>query len=299
MRSSLSLLLVCVLPLSALAKPAAKPAAPEPASYAEIRQAFGFLPGFLKAAPPELADTLWMDFKELSMQETALPAKIKDLISVAVASQIPCKYCLYADTKFAMMDGATDAELKNAVLMAALTRKWSTVLNGSLQDENEFKKELDGAFAYVKKQMAAGKAPPAVQVTDGASALKDIQSTFGMVPSFLKHYPVKALASAWLEMKQVQFNPQTALPGKYKELIGLAVAAQIPCKYCLYGHREAAKMNGATPDEIDEAIAIASDTRHWSAFLYGIQYDEKTWQREIDQAQKNMAKQMAAAAPAK
>ena len=33
-------------------------------------------------------------------------------------------------------------------------------------------------------------------------------------------------------------NPNSALSGKAKELIGLAVAAQVPCQYCIYAHTE-------------------------------------------------------------
>ena len=47
-------------------------------------------------------------------------------------------------------------------------------------------------------------------------------------------------------MKTLQLNPNTALPGRTKELIGLAVAAQIPCHYCIVAHTEFAKLNGAS-----------------------------------------------------
>ena len=49
-----------------------------------------------------------------------------------------------------------------------------------------------------------------------------------------------------------------ALEPKTKELIGLAVAAQIPCEYCVYYHTKAAKADGATAAQIKEAIAMAS-----------------------------------------
>ncbi|HTM44521.1 MAG TPA: carboxymuconolactone decarboxylase family protein [Polyangiaceae bacterium] len=268
------------------------PAGPEPASYGEIRQMFGMVPSFFKMLPPNLVDASWKEFKDLWMQETSIPAKYKDLISVAVASQIPCKYCISSDSQFATFDGASDQELKEAVLMASLTRKWSTVLNGSLQDDAEFRREADKIFAHVKQAMAAKKAPPVVQVTDGKSALQDIQGTFGSVPTFLKRYPESSLAGAWLTLKQVQLNPQTAVPGKYKELIGLAVASQIPCKYCLYFHREAAKMNGATQNEIDEAVAVASDTRFWSTYMHGVQLDEQVFNREVKDVLDHMKAQM-------
>src|SRR5690349_5732261 len=70
--------------------------------------------------------------------------------------------------------------------------------------------------------------------TSVVEARADIQVTLGFMPSFLKALPEAALPGAWAQMKALQMNPDTALDGKTKELIGLAVAAQVPCKYCIY-----------------------------------------------------------------
>jgi AhpD family alkylhydroperoxidase len=56
-------------------------------------------------------------------------------------------------------------------------------------------------------------------------------------------------------------NPAGALDGKTKQLIGLGVAAQIPCAYCVYAHTKAAKAAGATDAQIKEAIATAALVR--------------------------------------
>ena len=85
-------------------------------------------------------------------------------------------------------------------------------------------------------------------------------------------------------MKGLQLNPNTALPGRTKELIGLAVAAQVPCRYCIVAHTEFAKLNGASAAEIGEAVAMAAITRHWSTFLNGIQTDEAKFRAEIAHA---------------
>jgi AhpD family alkylhydroperoxidase len=45
--------------------------------------------------------------------------------------------------------------------------------------------------------------------------------------------PDQALKPLWDEY-QVVLNPTGALDGKTKQLIGLGVAAQIPCAYCVY-----------------------------------------------------------------
>ena len=81
----------------------------------------------------------------------------------------------------------------------------------------------------------------------------------------------------------MQLNPATPLDGKSKELIGLAVASQIPCTYCIAFHTEAAKLNGATDQEIREAVAMAAITRHWSTILNGSLTDEAQFRKEVDQ----------------
>ena len=116
-----------------------------------------------------------------------------------------------------------------------------------------------------------------------AAAYKDIETTIGQVPSMFKAFPEIGIAGAWAEFKSVQLNPATALDGKTKELIGLAVSAQIPCQYCIYFHTKAAKLNGATDQEIGEAVAMASISRHWSTVLNGMQVDPATFARETDE----------------
>src|SRR5215471_21744327 len=62
---------------------------------------------------------------------------------------------------------------------------------------------------------------------------RDIEQTLGSVPTFFKLFPEIGIAGAWAEFKSVQLNPHTKLDGKTKELVGLAVSAQIPCQYCI------------------------------------------------------------------
>ncbi len=104
-----------------------------------------------------------------------------------------------------------------------------------------------------------------------------------MVPGFFKMFPEEGIAGAWEEMKAIQMNPQSAIPGKYKDLIGLAVAAQIPCKYCVYFHTKVAKVEGASDREIKEAVAMAAIVRHWSTYLNGIQLDDAAFKKDSQQ----------------
>jgi AhpD family alkylhydroperoxidase len=222
---------------------------------------------------------------------TALSGKVKELIGLAVAAQVPCRYCVYFHTEAAKLNGASAAEVKEAVVMAAITRRWSTVANGNQIDEAQFRAEL----GKLVESARAAKAPPAIggPVADAAAARRDMQKTLGLVPAFIAAYPEVALAPAWKEFRDVQLNPKSALDGKTKELIGLAVAAQVPCKYCVIAHTEVARLHGASDAELREAVAMAAITRHWSTYLNGALVDEATFRRETDQIIARFRKAMA------
>ncbi|MBI2571588.1 MAG: carboxymuconolactone decarboxylase family protein [Candidatus Schekmanbacteria bacterium] len=105
---------------------------------------------------------------------------------------------------------------------------------------------------------------------------------FGTVPSFMRHFPDAAVAGAWKQMKLVEMNPNGAVPPKFKSLISLAVAAQIPCAYCVYADAELAKIDGTTQAELDAAVAVSALVRHWSTYLNGLALDEDAFRKEVD-----------------
>jgi AhpD family alkylhydroperoxidase len=133
----------------------------------------------------------------------------------------------------------------------------------------------------------------AAQETSADATYQDIQQTLGLVPGFFKLFPEGGIAGAWQEMKSVQMNPTTALDNKTKELIGLAVAAQIPCHYCVYFHTAVAKANGATDEEVREAVAMAAITRHWSTVLNGMNVDYAAFKADMDAVLKHAAEMAA------
>jgi alkylhydroperoxidase/carboxymuconolactone decarboxylase family protein YurZ len=67
------------------------------------------------------------------------------------------------------------------------------------------------------------------RLADETAGPGHIGATLGFVPQFFLEFPESSLPGTWDEMKGLQLNPNTALPPKVKELIGLAVASQIPC----------------------------------------------------------------------
>jgi AhpD family alkylhydroperoxidase len=272
-----------LLVLSALGPRAglAEETSPAAAARAEIKGMFGFVPQFLDKMSDFALPGAWEEMKTLQMSNTtALPPKVKELIGLGVASQVPCKYCVYAHRQFAKLAGATEDELQEAVIMGALTRHWSTVLQGQQTDLRGFRKMLSDAMVHMQKQ--GNQAPPPVNVVDAQTAYQEITQVFGTVPPFLKRFPPDAIAGAWREMRDVEMNPQSALPGKTKSLIGIAVAAQIPCRFCLAADKAFVKMEGASDREIEEAIAMGAITRHWSTYLNGMDFDERVFRRDVD-----------------
>lgn len=114
------------------------------ATYKDIEQTFGKVPEFLKAFPEAGLPGAWSELKAIEFSDGALTAKDKALISLAVSAQVPCHYCVWADTATAKQLGATDAQIAEAVTTAALTRHWSTIFNGLQIDFEQFKEDLGG-----------------------------------------------------------------------------------------------------------------------------------------------------------
>ena len=59
-----------------------------------------------------------------------------------------------------------------------------------------------------------------------------------------------------------------ALPVKAKQLIAVAVAHVTQCPYCIRAHTRAAERQGATPEEIMEAIWVAAEMRAGAAYAH-------------------------------
>ncbi|MHB8132620.1 MAG: carboxymuconolactone decarboxylase family protein [Anaerolineaceae bacterium] len=58
------------------------------------------------------------------------------------------------------------------------------------------------------------------------------------------------------------------LDAKTRELIALAVAVSVQCDGCIVVHTDAALKNGATEEEIIEALGVAIQVKTGSALIY-------------------------------
>ena len=120
---------------------------------------------------------------------------------------------------------------------------------------------------------------------------RDIEDTLGLVPTFLKSVPDETLEEEWSIFKKVQLA-ETHIPNKYKELIGLGIAAVSKCRYCALFHTEVARLAGATDEEIEEAVRYAKTSAGWSAYLNGMQVDFDQFRDEVRSACEHVRNKM-------
>jgi AhpD family alkylhydroperoxidase len=109
---------------------------------------------------------------------------------------------------------------------------------------------------------------------------REIEATLGVVPSMFKTIPDSTLEMEWQLFKRVELE-EGPIPGKYRELIGLGIAAATRCRYCVLFHTEAAKLNGATDAEIEDALHFAKSSAGWSLYINGLQLDFEKFRAEM------------------
>ena len=119
-------------------------------AQAEMKATFGGVPVMFNKLPAHVRASAWEWFKSMSSPDASIPPKYSELISLSVAAQIPCEYCVYAHTTMAKMHGASEEEISEAVMKGAEVRHWSTILNGNQVDYESFKTEWDGMLDFVK-----------------------------------------------------------------------------------------------------------------------------------------------------
>jgi AhpD family alkylhydroperoxidase len=119
----------------------------------------------------------------------------------------------------------------------------------------------------------------------------EIEETLGFVPGFWELND-EDLVNEWPNFRRYAFE-ETAIPSKYRGLIGLAVAANIKCPYCQHFHKEAARMHGATDEELTETAFLASWTARYSAIIHGMDYDYDTFEEEFGRIAQHLEAQMA------
>ncbi|WP_242394465.1 carboxymuconolactone decarboxylase family protein [Anaeromyxobacter oryzisoli] len=74
-----------------------------------------------RALAPEI-DKAFREFSKAAFADGALPRKTKQLVAVAVAHTTQCPYCIRGHTLAALREGASEAEIMEAIWVAAEMR---------------------------------------------------------------------------------------------------------------------------------------------------------------------------------
>ena len=85
-------------------------------------------------------------FSAAAFAEGALPAKVKQLLAVAVAHTTQCPYCIRGHTEAALKAGASEAEIMEAIWVAAEMRAGGAYAHSALA--------LDTMAAHAAKAQA-------------------------------------------------------------------------------------------------------------------------------------------------
>ena len=92
------------------------------------------------APSPALLESTWGEIKALMGRDSALDAKTKEMLYVAVSTANACGYCVHSHTKAARAQGMSEAEhaeLLAVVALAARTNALVTALQVPLDAELE------------------------------------------------------------------------------------------------------------------------------------------------------------------
>jgi AhpD family alkylhydroperoxidase len=74
---------------------------------------------------------------------------------------------------------------------------------------------------------------------------------------------------AWLNLDKIVGRRDGVVPQKYRELIAVAVALTTQCPYCIEVHTKAAKVAGASREDLVETAFIAAALRAGGAATHG------------------------------
>lgn len=122
--------------------------------HVEMKELFGEVLPFVDAIPDQFIDSEWDLLKRLQLGETLIPNKYKELMGLAVAAATKCHYCALFHTEAAKLFGATDEEVEEAVHFTKLVVGWSTYINGTLVDYDEFRAIIGRVVEHVRATAA-------------------------------------------------------------------------------------------------------------------------------------------------
>ncbi|WP_342513349.1 carboxymuconolactone decarboxylase family protein [Sporosarcina sp. FSL K6-1522] len=191
----------------------------------------------------ELAPNTFQSFVNFNKHALAaghLSAKLKELISVAVAHTTGCAYCIDTHVKQAKALGMTKEEMAEVIMIATALKAGSALAHGvnALNAYDQIEDEELYKASYINRM---------------SEFLEINEETFKAFLTFDKQAMRRGLLSV-----------------KEKELIAIAVAHTTGCPYCIDGHVKGAKRAKATKEEIAESIMVATALKAGSALAHGV-----------------------------
>ena len=73
-------------------------------------------------------------------KKSSFDAKIFELFALSAAAEMKCEYCIVAHTAMAKKAGATQEEIKTAIMVAGVVSLNSTVMYGNQYDQEKWRK---------------------------------------------------------------------------------------------------------------------------------------------------------------
>ena len=95
-------------------------------TFRDMQERLGMVPSFFHLFPEAKLTGLWEEYKATQLNPaTALDAKTKQLIGLAVAAQAGCSPCVYFQSSAAFASGASFKEVQEAVAISVIGGQWS------------------------------------------------------------------------------------------------------------------------------------------------------------------------------
>lgn len=123
--------------------------------YSEIKGLFGIVPTFVKSIPDSTLEMEWRLMKSMQLDEGPIPSKYRHLIGLGISATSKCRYCTLFHSEVARLNGATDAEIEDAVHFAKSTAGWSAYVNGMQIDYDQFRQEIKQMVEFVRSHHMA------------------------------------------------------------------------------------------------------------------------------------------------
>ncbi|HTY82205.1 MAG TPA: carboxymuconolactone decarboxylase family protein [Dehalococcoidales bacterium] len=122
--------------------------------YKEIENAWGMVPSQFKTISDAYLEFEWRLTKLIQTAPGPIPQKYRALMGLTLATVQRCRYGTFFHTEIARFNGATDAEIFDAMSIARSSAGWSAYLNELNPDFEQFKTDVLSMVDQVRLQTA-------------------------------------------------------------------------------------------------------------------------------------------------